>query len=99
MDELKNAFYLGIEEGVREWVYRLRNAGINTECSCHHEAYIQCQTVDPTEEIRRIKSVFLEHKVEDFEIRIQAKGCCFSILEIWSPVFIRQGERKHEEMP
>jgi len=50
-------FYLEIEEGVREAVRALRNAGINTECSCHHEGYIQCQSTDPTTEQRRIFNV------------------------------------------
>ena len=31
-----------IEEGVRDVVRLLRDNGINTQCSCHHEMYIQC---------------------------------------------------------
>lgn len=34
-------FYKELEEGVRGLVYVLRQHGINTECSCHHEGYIQ----------------------------------------------------------
>jgi len=84
---LINSFYLGIEEGVREWVYRLRNTGINTECSCHHEGYIQCQTLDPTDDIKKIKTIFLENNIEEFEIEIYIKGYQFSTLEIKSPIF------------
>jgi len=30
-----------IEPEIRELVYRLRNSGINTVCSCGHEMYVQ----------------------------------------------------------
>ena len=83
-----NSFYLKIEEGVREWVYKLRNHGINTECSCHHDGYIQCQTLDPTEEIRIIKSVLMENNVEDFNIVITITSWKFATLVIRSPHFI-----------
>ena len=43
-----------IEPGVRKLVGCLREHGINTECSCHHEWYVQCQTLDPTSELRLI---------------------------------------------
>jgi hypothetical protein len=78
-----------IEEGVRQWVYLLRNVGINTECSCHHKGYIQCQTLDPTTEIFRIKSVLLENGIEDFDISIIHKGTKCSSLEIHSPSFVK----------
>jgi hypothetical protein len=32
-----------IEEPIRDLVKYLRNSGINTECSCGHDMYIQCQ--------------------------------------------------------
>ncbi len=32
-----------IEEGVRDIVRLLRDNGVNTESSCEHEGYIQCQ--------------------------------------------------------
>lgn len=32
-----------IELGVREIVRLLRNNGVNTESSCEHEKYVQCQ--------------------------------------------------------
>jgi len=84
---LKTPFYLEIEGGVRIWVFRLRNAGVNTECSCHHEGYIQCQTLDLTTEVSRIKTVMIENGVEDFEISFFAKGVMFQTIEIKSPVF------------
>jgi len=32
-----------IEEQIRPEVKLLRDNGFNTECSCHHEMYVQCQ--------------------------------------------------------
>jgi hypothetical protein len=55
-----SSFYGSIEEGVRDAVCALRNAGINTECSCHHDGYIQCQSLDPTTEQQRIFNVLTE---------------------------------------
>lgn len=62
-------FYGDVEEGVREWVRLLRNAGLNTECSCHHEGYIQCQSLDPTTEIDRIRRAFFG-KVHQYKIEV-----------------------------
>ena len=39
-------WYERIEPGVREIVRLLRDNGINTECSCEHEKYIQCQYIN-----------------------------------------------------
>ena len=35
-----------IEEGISFPVKLLRDNGINTECSCEHEKYIQCQYIN-----------------------------------------------------
>lgn len=48
-----------IEAGIWPVVKALRDAGINTECSCEHEMYVQCQTLDPTEDIRTIYNVLV----------------------------------------
>lgn len=32
-----------IEEPIRDLVRLLRNSGYNTECSCGHKMYVQCQ--------------------------------------------------------
>jgi hypothetical protein len=91
---INNNFYAQIEEGVREWVFKLRNSGINTECSCHHEGYIQCQCLDPTTEISVIQSLFLEHNIEDFTIDVKVQGV-FKSLEIRSPIF-NSSYRQHK---
>lgn len=63
-------FYHEIESGVREYVKGLRNAGINTECSCHHKGYIQCQSLDPTTEIDSIRRVFDDLNLKEYKIEI-----------------------------
>lgn len=83
-------FYNEIETGVRRFVFLLRNAGINTECSCHHKGYIQCQTNDPTTELRRIKDVMYEEGIENFEIEIRYdRGINVASLNIQSPAFVK----------
>jgi len=61
-------FYDEIEDGVRDWVRRLREAGINTECSCGHEGYIQCQSFDAPTELARIRAALHGHGLWDYEI-------------------------------
>ncbi len=84
-------FYHEIESGVREWVFWFRNAGVNTECSCHHKGYIQCQILDPTSDVMKIKGIMMEHNILDFEIEIKYRGFDFSIMEIRSPYFEKDG--------
>ena len=93
-DSTDFSFYNEIETGVRRFVFLLRNAGINTECSCHHEGYISCQTLDPTTEIRTIKTVMIEEGIEDFEIEILQKGLYWSFLTIRSPAFKEQNTKE-----
>jgi hypothetical protein len=86
-------FYAQIEAGVREWVRRLRDAGINTECSCGHEGYIQCQCFDLPTELDRIKSVLHSHGCWFYEIHFirYSNGPDFTswkeTIEIRSPMF------------
>jgi hypothetical protein len=56
----EDSFYEMIEEGVRAPVRALRQAGINTFCSCHHEGHIQCYSSDPTNERMVIWNVMSE---------------------------------------
>ena len=85
-------FYNEIELGVRHFVFLLRNAGVNTECSCHHEGYIQCQTLDPTTEVGKIKTVMIDEGIEDFEIEILYRGLNYSVLNIRSPAFKKNAD-------
>ena len=64
------SFYDEIEEGVRKYVRLLRDEGINTTCSCHHEGYIQAESHDPTSERRIIWNVMFESGVKDWTATI-----------------------------
>lgn len=67
--EAHNSFYGKMEDGVREWVRMLRNAGINTVASCHHEGYIQAISSDPTVELTTIFNV-LSGRAPSYEVSI-----------------------------
>lgn len=87
-NQINNNFYESVEEGVRKIVFLLRNAGINTECSCHHDGYIQCQTLDPTTDVMRIKAVMAECNISNFTIKIKYEGFHFGTMDIYSPSFV-----------
>jgi hypothetical protein len=69
---IDNNFYSKIEENVREAIFQLRNNGINTECSCHHEGFIQCQSLDPSTELDIIYNVMYELKIEKWKAELTA---------------------------
>ena len=57
-----------IEEPIRELVYRLRNDGINTECSCGHRMYVQCQFLDDCETFNIIYNIMCDLKINNYQI-------------------------------
>ena len=62
----KYEWYNCIEEPIRDLVFLLRNNGFNTESSCGHEKYIQCQYILDGEfmELNKLISCYLyEHKM------------------------------------
>jgi len=59
-------FYSSLEEGVRIAVKALRDAGINTLSSCHHEGWIQCSSCDPTGERHTIWNVMYELGIKEW---------------------------------
>lgn len=92
-----------IEEPLRDIVRILRNNGINTECSCGHEKYIQCQYLLDGD-VRTINSLLFNyfHKLgmnePDFTISVRhqvIKGHQYSSLEVKFP--IEQTHLKHLE--
>ena len=92
----KFLWYSDLEPGVRKWIWLLRNWGINTECSCEHEGYIQCQSLDPTTEIDNIRRCLFEAGLYNYTITVthdqmgQSSGDWHQTLEIKSPMFIRR---------
>jgi hypothetical protein len=79
-----------IEPEVRDLVRYLRNNGINTECSCGHEMYIQCQFIlDGTmyDIHRHMFNYYYENGLEmpNYEIIGTHKhlgGCFYSSIDI-----------------
>ena len=69
-DSNNNTFYDAIEPGVRDLVRCLRERGINTICSCHHEWSIQCESVDPSAELRVIWLVMHDMAVREYHVTL-----------------------------
>jgi len=61
-----------IEEPIRNLVKLLRNSGFNTECSCGHEMYVQCQYF-PEGEIQRLHELLYNNGYENYEINVIVK--------------------------
>lgn len=49
-----------IEQPVRDLVRHLRDNGINTECSCGHDMYVQCQLL-PDGLIQRVHDLLFNY--------------------------------------
>jgi len=61
-----------IEEPIRNLVKLLRDHGFNTECSCGHEMYVQCQyTLEG--EIKRLHDLLFNSGYRNYEISILIK--------------------------
>lgn len=78
-----------IEEPVRELVHILRNNGFNTECSCGHEMYIQCQYI-PEGQLMELHNLIFNYLVAnnealnyDIDIKIKVReGHMYPSLDI-----------------
>jgi len=51
-------------------VRALRNNGINTECSCGHKYYIQCQSIDPTTELLNIRTILMCLNIKNYKLEL-----------------------------
>lgn len=60
-------FYRSLEPGIREVVRLLRDHGFNTDCSCEHEMYVQCE-LSHAEEVERVYQVLTSHGYDGFRI-------------------------------
>ncbi len=58
-----------IEPGVRKIVRLLRDNGINTECSCEHEKYVQCQ-YPMDEDIKKVDCLLFNNGFRNYKIDI-----------------------------
>lgn len=59
-----------IEPGVRGAVRLLRNSGINTVCSCHHNRTIEAECYD-SDEARRVYDLLIENGFQGFLVRVE----------------------------
>ena len=76
-----------IEEGIRPLVKLLRENGFNTECSCAHKMYVQCQII-PDGELKRMHDLLFEH-YDNYKIEITLEridgGMWYSSMNITIP--------------
>jgi len=75
-----------IEEGIRPLVKLLRENGFNTECSCEHDMYVQCQIL-PDGELQRIHNLLFEH-YDNYKIEIileRIDGIWYSSMRVEIP--------------
>jgi hypothetical protein len=63
---MKNWYEENIEEPVRDLVKLLRDNGINTECSCGHQMYVQFQVID--DEMNRVDYILFDNGYRDYII-------------------------------
>ena len=61
-----------IEEGIRKEVKLLRDNGFNTECSCGHEMYVQCQYLIDGE-IQRLHNLLFNNGYRNYTINVQVQ--------------------------
>jgi len=87
-------FYEELESGVRKWVKVLRDAGINTMSSCHHEGSIRCQCFYPEIEVDRIQYALNEAGAQEYCIIVtySKHGDCY---EKW--IDVKSREFKYRE--
>jgi hypothetical protein len=57
-----------IEEPIRDLVRLLRDNGFNTECSCGHKMYVQCQYITDDGAIARLDKLLYSNGYCDYEI-------------------------------
>lgn len=85
-------FYSSLEEGVRDVVYKLRNAGINTIASCHHEGSITAEFYNFEEDLEKIDNVMFEMGITCYRVMVclqHNRNSYKKWIEIFSPCFIK----------
>lgn len=73
-----------IEEPIQDLVRLLRDNGFNTECSCGHEMYVQCQYICEGETMR-LHHLLFNNGYRNYHIKIDLRvddGHSFSTIEI-----------------
>lgn len=58
-----------IEKPIIDLVRLLRDNGFNTQCSCGHEKYVECQYI-PGGDIQRLDNLLFDNGYKNYEITI-----------------------------
>ena len=75
LKEIPHWYKINVDERVREIVYELRNAGINTtnSCGCNKDEWtVEADCLDPTTELRSIYNVMDKLNVKSYNVTIIA---------------------------
>lgn len=67
-----NWYEIAIEKPVRPLVKLLRDNGFNTECSCGHEMYVQCEYMLDGE-IKRLHDLLFNNGYRDYTIDVHIR--------------------------
>ena len=81
---MKDWYEQNIEAEIRKEVNLLRDNGFNTECSCGHNMYVQCQYVVDGE-IQLLHKILFNNGYRDYTISIELRvdeGHSYSHLQI-----------------
>ena len=77
-------WYDCIELNIKPIVKLLRDNGFNTECSCEHEMYVQCQFIQDGE-LKRLDDLLFNNGFRDYVIMSEIKrieGYSYSSIRI-----------------
>ncbi len=77
-------WYNCIEPGIKSQVKLLRDNGFNTECSCEHKMYVQCQLITDGE-LMRLDRLLFNNGFRDYIITFEVKrieGHIYSYMNI-----------------
>lgn len=67
------AWYFTLEPEVRQIVYGLRNAGINTTGSCGHEMWVYCDSVEGVQAVEAAGKVLQELGYQQYDIEFRGQ--------------------------
>lgn len=87
MTRVKDWYEEYIEEPIRDLVKLLRENGFNTECSCGHEMYVQCQVIQDGS-LKRLDDLLFNNDYRNYKIEVSIEridGCCYSFINITLP--------------
>jgi len=82
-----------IEPRIREIVRLLRNNGINTECSCEHDKYVQCQY---THEgfLKDLDFLLCNNNFRNYEMKVSIKRIDGHLVSTMNIIFENLEENK-----